>query len=195
MDFNSIEERLERLYSAIDERADVDLQKHVRVKLVGTPGKEPFEAKISFDGVEDRAGKSRVIISINENLANLKDNLKNRLGARRELVEEFIDTNVALQLLIDLANANKHGYPLTRTERSGRSPRLENIGCSCVVPPGETFGINLKSGQVIGSEKCRIEITADVVDKAGEPICKWSSLINDAIEGWETFMRQHNISS
>ena len=53
------------------------------------------------------------------NLASLKDNIKNCLekkGLDKNLIEIEINNSLHLQVLIDIVNQEKHGYPLKKTK-------------------------------------------------------------------------------
>ncbi len=192
MDFNDLALRLERVYDAIGDKADGEIQKYIKLSIVGNVDDPNHTVRLSFDNGQSESTTTNIVFVIIEHLAKLKDHLKTKLGSRKSSVEDKINESFELQLIMDLSNAEKHGYPLD-TERSHRSPRLQNIRTGLTIPPQEGIGINLRTGEVIEPGNCRIEIQAEVVDKAGEFICRWPRLVDKAINDWERFIHEHNL--
>jgi len=192
MDFNDLALRLERVYAAIGDKADGEIQKYVKITTVGG---DPKCLNVSFDNGQSESETTNIVLAINEHLAKLKDHLKTKLGSQRQLVEDTINDSFELQLIMDLSNAEKHGYPLDRRERSNRSPRLVNIRTSVMIPPQEEIGINLRTGEVVKQGNCRIEVQAEVVNNAGELICRWPGLVDKALKEWEHFIHEHNLAT
>ena len=193
MDFNDLSSRLERVYAAIGSKVDGDVQRYVKVTVDGQIAGTQYDAVLTFDGGQSNAQIENVVSTTTEHLAKLKDHLKNRLGEKKNLVEEKINDSLELQLVMDLSNAEKHGYPLD-TERSNRSPRMQNIQTSLVVPPQEQVGINLKTGEIVELGNCYIEIQGEVVDNNGEMIYRWPKLVEKALEEWERFINENNLT-
>lgn len=192
MDFNNLALRLERVYAAIGDKADGEIQKYVKFTIVGDVDDPKHTVVFSFDNGQSESKTTNIVFVIIEHLAKLKDHLKTKLGSRKNLVEDKINDSFELQLIMDLSNAEKHGYPLN-TERSNRSPRLQSISTALVIPPQEEIAINLRTGEVVEPGKCRIEVQAEVVDKAGEFICRWPRLVDKATKEWEHFIHEHNL--
>lgn len=194
MDFNDLALRIEGMYETVNRNIDVDIRKHVKFDEGGVIDGVQYKFKISFTNGRDEVQTTNMVFELNAHIANLKDQLKNKLGDRKKLVEEKVDQSIDLQLVIDLANAFKHVYPLDR-ERSNRSPRLINISNSLVVPPGEGIGFNFTKGELFDvGDNCIIQATADVVDREGEFICHWSSMVKNAVRDWEDFINTHGLA-
>jgi len=193
MDFNDLALRLNRLYHAIGRAADWDVRKHVRVTPMDNTPDSLTLYQVTFDATTDETGNTNIIVSIIGHLAKLKDHLKNRMADSAQLVEDYINQSAYLQIIIDLSNSEKHGYPLQRRERSGKSPMLENIQCSLVIPPQERIGIEMNTGRIVDPGKSRIEVTADVVDGSGELIFRFAELIDNALSQWEQFIDTHDL--
>ena len=191
MDFNDISFRLKRIYSSINEKFDDDVEKYLNIEEVSA-GK--FE--ITFDKGQEESATTNAAIAVLEHLAKLKDHLINRLKARGDegsIIEEEINNSAALQLVIDIANSEKHGHPLKK-ERSKKSPRVTNIRHSLVVPPQKQIGINITKGTLIEADGCSINITAEIIDMNGDLLYRWTTLVKDALKIWETVIEKHNIS-
>jgi hypothetical protein len=139
------------------------------------------------------------------NIAHVKDPLKKRLrekGRDETIVEKFISQNEPLQIVIDLANAAKHGYPL-RWCRSKHEPRLGEVGrvlqfatglggCSSAV-----FTYDAKSGGPMivttGAASANVVLTADVLDKAGRRLGELMEIANQAVQAWERFLADQGV--
>lgn len=193
MDFNDLALRLERVYTAIGERADGEVQKYIKIVIIGDIDDPKHTIEISFNNGQSDSKTTDIIFTIIEHLAKLKDHLKNKLGIQKQFVEDKINESFFLRLIIDLSNSEKHGYPLTNPERTGKSPRLQNIRTSLMIPPQEEIGINIHTGEVVKLGNCRIVAQAEVVEKDGELICMWYELVDGAIKEWEGFIKEHHI--
>jgi len=192
MDFNDIKLRIKRVYSSINKKSDGDVKKYVNIKKIA-----PGRLFITFDNGQNKCDTINVVTEIIGHLAKLKDHLKNIINARgddKKIIEKEIDESLYLQLVIDLDNTEKHGYPLTRPERSKKSPQIKNVDHSLVVPPQKQVGFNLRTGEIVDSDDCHISITGDIVDKNGKLICRLNKLVNEALNAWEEIIRKYNIS-
>ena len=108
------------------------------------------------------------------NIANCTEILArwaNDRGQATTPIDRALAKSVPLQLMKDLSNNDKHGYPL-RFSRSGRSPRLANVkrvaglrsgpdngGASLMMP---IYGPN--AGKLVGSGDVSVFITGEIVD-------------------------------
>jgi hypothetical protein len=124
MDVNNLKSRLEIINYAATSRIDVDWKKYAKVT--------PLEKGVSVDlpGKGDPLKIAADIYSILHLLATLKDHLKNQLtthGLDKNIVEREIDSSLHLQVLIDLVNQEKHGYPLTKHIRSNKNPVIKEM--------------------------------------------------------------------
>ena len=194
MDFNDLVRRVERLYSALGQKADGEIQKHIKIRGMESAGSSEQNVLITFDNTHDEAGATNIVLAIIEHLAKLKDHLKRKVGESSHSVENMINQSLDLQLIMDLSNSEKHGYPLTRPARSHRSPRVLNIRATLAIPPQEQIGINIKTGEVVHPGKCQVDVRADVVDGSGKYICEWFSLVDRATQDWTNFIREHGLN-
>ena len=140
MDFNDIKTRLQRVYNSINAIYDTDIEGGINVEIRETS--DGISMKTTF-GRNDETEAQVKIISIIHNIANLKDNLKNRLRDLRlnpQLVEAEINNSLPLQLIADLSNQDKHGYPLERTQRSNKDPLIKNIKSGLQLSTGAEAG-------------------------------------------------------
>ena len=195
MDYNDINLRLKRIYSSID-----SMSKYGAEALVGinTTKEEIDDGKfmltISFGNEVDSLNKIHQIIS---NLANLKDVFINKilaLGKSKSLVENAINDSSTLQLIMDLSNQEKHGYPLTKCRRSGKDPQIKNVR-SGMGPSNKPDNIrhSLNDGSTLLN--MMISIKADIVDKDGKHICTLDQLVKEALDEWEELIKKNQLGN
>jgi hypothetical protein len=200
MDYNDIKTRLERVYSSIKSRFDNDVIKHQKVERNITETVASF--KISFDKGLNASDAENKIFTIIHNLANLKDNLKKSLydsGGNEQDIENEINSSLHLQLILDLSNQDKHGYPLTKTKRSLKDPQIKNIAQSLSLGSSgpnssSSYSINPFTGQSTMSGDCKTVINAEIVDSSGNLIIHLDELINASIAKWEEVIKKYNIN-
>ncbi len=192
MDFNNISIRLKRIYTSVNARVETKLDR--AINLVKTS--KSF--KITFDKhSEDPLNKIFIIL---HNLANLKDHLKiilNSKGGNRQDIENEINNSLHLKIIIDLSNADKHGYP-TRSNRSQLNPQIKNVRHSLHVKktedqPQASFSINMLSGNHSTNSVAKVVIAADVVDQNENFIMSLDQLINSGLTMWEKILKKYNI--
>jgi hypothetical protein len=194
MDFNDVKSRIQRVYASIAQLKSDDYEK----KIKWTP--EEFD--IRFGSTDDPDDEHKVL-SIISALADLKDNLKNRmdsLGLRKQLVEDEINKSLPLQLITDLDNQNKHDYPLKLTKRSNRDPQIKNVASGLEVTFGPTgdggimFHMDSATVSFDGGAGGKHSIDAEITDGSGNFICSLDSMVNDAIMLWEQFITTHKLT-
>ena len=116
------------------------------------------------------------------------------------LVEKEIDNSLYLQLIADLSNQDKHGYPLTKTRRSGKDPLIENIS-TCLIMSSKEDGSDTASmsfkldgtGVPIFEGNNKISVSADIVDASKNYICGFNIMVENATKQWELFLKIHGI--
>ena len=195
MDFNDIASRLERIYSSIQARADDNIGRHINAKHSVT--NKAFVFDVSFDKEKEADKLNRVMIIVH-NLANLKDHLKNWIrinGGDEDIVKNEINLDKYLQTVIDLANAEKHGYP-TNSNRSKLNPKIVNVESVLQITADSecnsssfTFGLD---GTFVSHGKNTVVIIADIVDGNNNKICSLDELIENSIRKWEEIIKKIN---
>ena len=200
MDFNNIKSRLERIYSSINKRFEEDHGESIKVETKGTDKGKIVKGttfKVSFDRNKKESDTLNKVFLILHNLANLKDHLKNILNKRADdpqVIEKEINNSIYLQVVLDLSNQEKHGYPLTKTRRSLKDPLIKNIQYSMLVTAGlSSFSIDLLSGQS-KTANCPIVIDADIFDSKGNHMFRLDELIDNAMADWEAMIKKFKIS-
>lgn len=195
MDFNDIEKRIIRLNAAISKATDKNIKNHIGMN------QENGWVIYSFDGKNDQITTENQIILIIGGLADLKDNLKKYIKLQKgddSVVEDRINQSLHLQLVIDIANSQKHGYPLTKPERSGKSPKITGIRSvlsakSTKENPVTSFKFDPFKGTVETEGNVKIRISGSVEDAKGKQIMQIYELIEGALSQWEDLIKELNI--
>lgn len=190
LDVNNIEQRLKRIYNSLSSTYEEDAYKHIVI----------FKDK---KGNDIGWGTSPIIeddilanfYNIIHNIASIKDHLKNKY----QNVELVISNSQVLKLIIDLDNADKHGYPLKRP-RSGTTPKIVNPTSYFRLEAGQTFGsitkitslidpktMELKRTSEIGEIKMSgmVVFDAQIIDENGALLIGFQDLIEQSIKAWE----------
>lgn len=198
MDFNDITIRLKRIYSSIDARFDYDIDKHINIEKESTPTQKSI--KVSFDKQTNESDALNKIVTIIDNLAKLKDHLRNRLftnGVNPQIIENEINNSFHLQIVLDLSNQDKHGSPLTRTNRSNKNPQIENVESAMQLTSSQGqasfFIMDPITGEYKTQGDCKVVIMADILDDQKNKLMGIDELIDGAISQWERIIKKYNI--
>ena len=190
-DYNDLNKRIGLLYKVSGNFKEFIPNERITTTLKDNPVKDNRRViEISF-GVEEFTDDQKETFQIQtnqiiDNLANLKDNTKNKLtlnGKNGNLVEQYINSNLPLQLITDLDNLNKHGSPLTRPYRTGYEPKITNIR--------KESRYTFFFGWLNYLKDSRIYLDADVVNQNEEVIFGLKKLITSSIVLWENFYLQN----
>jgi hypothetical protein len=197
MDYNDIDLRLRRLYSSLDQQYEDNVLQHMQTKVEKSEDGK-FTITVDFNAKYDEVETLNKVIGIISGLANLKDHLKTRLrskGGNTNDIETEIDQDLSLQLIIDLYNQEKHGYPLTKHKRSGKDPRIIDLSKAITSRPGVIATAFIRdpiTGACV-TDNMAIIISGKVVDMQGNTLYSLSGLINKCIDSWEKIIIKYNL--
>lgn len=196
--------RVRRLYAGLERTApttidSIPLKVWRTNKLVGVCH--------DFSGGESPDDIREVLTQIAYNIAHVKDPLKKYLSDKArdlKMVERFIDGSLALKILIDIANREKHGYPSDRPSRSGKDPCLGGVGRSLRLQTGTeenssaVYTIDPKTGQPVvmttGGASGAVVYWGEVRDKNSAVVGDILDFARDALEDWERLFSSLDIS-
>lgn len=209
MDYNNIKTRLNRIYASIKQKAPEDVDKytistditsenyinHIRPEFQDIfKGKKIVGKSISFGEQNGQENAQSIITSILHQIATLKDNIKNKLKDKKYF-ENAINNNRSVCILLDIVNQDKHGYPLTKTNRSNLNPLLKNFSYGLMLiaggehPSEASIRMNKSGGLNILGDK-NINISCDVFDGKGSLICSIDKVIDDSIAFFEGIIKK-----
>lgn len=198
MDFNDIKIRLVRTLDSLNGRFNEDIEKNITIQSTKDGNSKIFSATF---GNESEAAIINRIFLILYNLASLKDHLKTCLeknGYDKNIVEKEVNNSLYLQVLIDLVNQEKHGYPLTRTNRSGKNPIIDKpsqfLGLTPELGlPGTFFAIGIDKAYTFSGQSTII-IDAEIWDDTGNFLFRLDELVNICYLKWITIANTYNCS-
>jgi hypothetical protein len=133
---SDLENRIKRIYSALNVMVENDIAKTVTV--TETPGKIRF----SFDGGMSEADLQNAVMTLIGLIAHLPEHLKHWLRENNKPVQEVVDlVNRCdeFKIIADLWDADKHGGARRDGGISKRSPRIKSLQRSLQPQPGSQF--------------------------------------------------------
>ena len=146
MNTDDLIHRVNRIYSSLDTAEETDMSQ-LTPKIVSN-GKRIGIYQDFTGGLNDEE-LSNLVHSLIHNIANLHDNLKRwakKNGKDKSKVDIAFKNSLALQIIQDLSNNDKHGYPPRNGGHSGNLFRIS----SAMQPPMITTptGYNGSLGRV-----------------------------------------------
>lgn len=197
MDYNDISSRLKRVLASMNERFDDEIAVYTTVtkndKKIDEKTNE-FNLKVEYHfGKHDQETLINRISIILYNIASLKDHTKNNIknaGGSPQLVEDEINNSLHLQVLVDIVNQEKHGYPL-RSRRSLKDPLITKIRESYQVTAssankGSAFIFMTQDGfKHVGDGKEQMVITAEITDGDGKLLFSLDELVETSFAKME----------
>jgi hypothetical protein len=185
-------QRVNRIYAAIGATEENDLNKLKATVLKTDKVKAFFQ---DFRGELSDADLSNCAHTLIHNIANLRSHLKQwakQNGYDKKEVEQVFENSLDLQIIQDLSDNDKHGYPPRNNGYSGKCPQLVNINrlmqLQTCTRNGSTIGITLDSAGVprsFGDGTAKAIITGDVVDRDKDYIGDLQKIASDAVQAWE----------
>jgi hypothetical protein len=191
-----IDGRLRRIYAAIRELVEEDLSQFAP-QCRGRPGAESILQ--DFRGGLTDEQLSNIAHSAIHNIANLRDHLRRWAGQHGRdpaRVDAVVRQSLELQVIIDLSNTDKHGYPPRDGGCSGRAPRLEKLDRGLVIAPRQR-GVPVEisftdQGLLLPPEAVpgKVVVFGRVVDGNGAKIGEFQDLLERAIRVWESLLSE-----
>lgn len=190
--------KIERMYAAVGSATEPDLSKFPPTFDVA---EQSVMVRQDFNQGLDRAQLENKAFQVIRSIADMKDHLRaaaRRVGRDPDEVEQAIEASLPLQLVIDLANFDKHGaHEKPPKQRSKRSPRLVNVrGAFQITAKAGDIGSNgafgfrqtLQGVQPFGGGKASVVITGEIVDASDQAIMVLEFAQASAIEAWEALL-------
>ena len=185
--------RLHRLYHALGQAFNEDLSE-VRPVVTRSPGKVTMS--LSFGEFDDAETQNAAHVLIHA-VAHLPNHLHRRFhGNASSLMEirDAMESSAPLQVLTDLSNNDKHGYPPRDGGLCGRAPRLEKVVRAMRLSSGSEPGSGASITMIpfgiekYGSGSAKIVITGDIVDRDGNEMGKLDAYLERAVADLESLL-------
>lgn len=192
MDYNNVQSRLEKIYSSVGEQFSYG---HNALNMVHTEVKDN-SVNISFFNPEDKPKVLNQINNVISNLSNIKDCLKNKIKNKNgnpKVIEDEINNSQYLKIVLDLANQEKHGYPLTKTRRSKMDPIIKNVS-RALSTSNKPDNIRYKKSDGSQLLNAMVKITADITDSQGNHLYGLDELVENSLIFWEQIIRKYNLT-
>lgn len=202
---NELLNRIERLYSSIEQVFDRDFSKFSAIQETRA---DSILIRQDFSAGDSEADLSNAIHTTIHNIASFHDHLQkwgDRHSVNGNQIHNFLKASSAFCVIRDLWNNDKHGWPPTKGNGwSRKAPRLTNIhrACRLQTGTGENSSVTMTLGangvpriQSTGSGSAAVLLTGDVVDETGNRIGDANELIDDAVSVCEAAFQNFAIKS
>ncbi len=192
---DAILQRINRIYAAIGAIEEDDPTK-LKATVIQTDKiksvSQDFRGGFTDDELLNQAH------TVIHNVANLRDHLRRwaaHNGHDKDEVDQAVNNCLELQIIKDLSNNDKHGYPPRDGGRSGKCPQLIEINrvmrLQTQARKGSMIGMTIGRGgvlQFIGDGTAKAVVTGDVVDNDRNRIGDLYDIANKAVETWESLL-------
>ena len=199
---DAILQRISRIYAAIGDIEENDPNK-LRATVVRTDKiKAVFQDFLGGFSDDDLSNYAHTVI---HNIANLRDHLIRwaaHNGHDKTKVDQTVDNSLDIQIVIDLSNNDKHGYPPRDGGHSGKCPQLVDINrvmkLQTQAKKDSTIGMTLGADgfpKFFGDGTAKAIITGDIVDNDKNHIGDWYEIVTKAVEAWEQLVTDFGLFS
>ena len=188
-------QRIHRIYYSIKHVEKTDPKK-LKADMIATD--EIMTVIQAFRGGLTDEELSNLAHMLIHNIANLHNHLKKWAlndGKDEKKVDEAFAKSMELQIIMDLSNNDKHGYPPRDGGKSKKCPKLVNINrvmqLKTQAKKGSTIKMTLGAGGVpklSGDGSAKAIITGDVVDNKNNRIGDLHKIAIKAVEAWEKLL-------
>ncbi len=200
---SEIKNRIARVYAAFGEKSRLKPEDCEPV-VHRTPQRLSYHQDFRGGRTQEQLEIDAATI-INE-IMGIRDRTKKWLIAsagNAARVDDFIKSDMAVALVHDLANTEKHGE-LDRPPFSGHRPKLlpvDRVMANIYDPVTKTYArasqfwgpaINNQTGQLAnkgGSTGMEVVLHCDIQDESGNKIGELNKVLADAIHSWEQFLK------
>ena len=193
--YDTILQRIRRIYDSIGDIEEYDPNKFKATVIQNDKIKAVFQ---DFRGGFSNGDLSNYAHLVIHNLANLQDNVKRwaaHNGHDKAKVDQAVNNSFDLQIIKDLSNNDKHGYPPRDRGHSGKYPKLVDINrvmqLKTQAKKGSTIGMTLDAQgipKIFGNGTSKAIITGNVVDNDDNLIGDFYEIANRAVEAWEQLL-------
>ena len=199
---DAILQRINRIYVAIG-AIEADDPNKLKATFIQTDTikvvYQDFRAGLTDDELLNQAH------TVIHNIANLRDHLRRwaaRNGHDKAKVGQAVDNCLELQIIRDLSNNDKHGYPPRDGGCSGKCPQLVGINrvmrLQTQAKKGSRIVMTMGLGgvpQFFGDGTAKAVVTGEVVDRDRNRIGDLYGIANKAVEAWESLLAEFGLAT
>ncbi len=198
---DAISQRISRIYAAIGAIEESDPQK-LKATVIQT--EKVYAVFQDFRGGYSDDELSNQAHTVIHNIANLRDNLRRwaaNNGHDKNKVDAAVNNSFELQVIQDLSNNDKHGYPPHDGGHSKKSPKLIEINrvmrLQTQAKKGSVVAMTLGHGipQFHGDGTAKAVVTGDVVDSVNGSIGDLYEISIKSVEAWERLLADFGLAA
>ena len=192
---DTIRTRINRIYAAIGAIEEADPQNLWATVILTEKINAIFQDFRGGYSDDELSNQAHTLI---HNIANLRDNLRRwaaQNGHDKNKVDTAVENSFDLQIIQDLSNNDKHGYPPRDGGHSKCSPQLIDINrvmrLQTQAKEGSMIAMTIGLGGVprfLGDGSAKAVVTGDVVDNANGHIGDLYEIAIRAVEAWERLL-------
>ncbi len=192
---DSILQRISRIYAAVGAIEETSPQ-NLKAKVLQTD--KLIAVVQDFRGGQSDGQLSNQAHSVIHNIANLRDHLRKwavQAGRSSAAVDSTIDRCFELQIIRDLSNNDKHGYPPRNGGASKRLPQLVEINrvlrLQLQANQSSAIGMTMGAGgmpRFHGDGVAKAVVTGEVQDEGGNAIGDLYEITLKALSAWEVLL-------
>lgn len=199
---DAIRQRISRIYAAIGSIEEADPRK-LKATVIQTEKVygvfQDFRGGLSADELYNQAH------AVIHNIANLRDNLRRwaaNNGHDKDKVDTAVNNSFELQVIQDLSNNDKHGYPPRDGGHSKQSPQLIDVNrvmrLQTQAKKGSMVAMTLGPGGIPkfhGDGTAKAVVTGEVVDNGNGRIGDLYEIAIKAVDAWERLLAEFGIAA
>jgi hypothetical protein len=194
--------RVRRVYAAVGAVEEKDV-----TKFLPQPINDAHRVGFYQDWSGGLSGEEieNIAHSLIHNIANLRDHLRKWAAANgrdKSQVDTVFKNSLALQVIKDLSNNDKHGYPPRNGGHSGRAPRIVRIRrmmrLKTQAREGSFVGLSFTAQgvpAVSGDGAAKVIISGDVVDRDDNYLGEFYDMALEAVKAWETLLQDFGLQA
>ena len=192
--------RVKRLYAAIKASEETEISKFLP-KVINDGRRKGFFQDWS-GGLTD-AEVTNIAQSLIYIIAHFNAPLKkwaDQNGKDKTKVDHMANSSLALQIIKDLSNYDKHAYPPRNGGHSGKSPRTDEfrrVMQMTTKPVKNSFVALTFTAQgvpkVSGDGTAKVVVSGDILDKDGNNIGDLHETALEAVKAWESVLSDFGV--
>ena len=192
--------RVKRLYAAIKAIEEIDISKFLP-KVINDGHRKGFSQ--DWSGGLSEAEITNIAHSLISNIAHFDTHLKkwaDQNSQDKKKVDDEFNSSLALRIIKDLSNYEKHAYPPRGGGHSGKSPQVNEfrrIMQMTTKPEKGSFVALTFTPQglpkVLGDGTAKVIVSGDILDKDGNNIGDLHKTALEAIEAWESVLSDYGV--
>lgn len=192
--------RVQRLYAAIGAVEEADISKFMP-KVINDGHRIGFNQ--DWSGGFSEAELANFAHSLIHNIASLEGHIKKwatQNGQDKAKVDDAFNSSLALKIIKDLWNIEKHPYPPRDGGHSGKSPRADKIEgqlqLTTRAEKGSFVGLTFTPQgvpKILGDGTAKVIISGDILDKDNNNIGGLHSTALEAVKVWESVLSDFGV--